>query len=198
MDWVNLFGNNVFTEAQLEKRREAHISSEFSGSAIAAMRRKSLGDIKGQRPLTSGEQELEAVYTVWCNAVETDYQQAKLDNELLKGAITYEQAEQRLNCYILSEGREAIVEVPEVIDPETSEIIQEFIPEIKRIEPLPLTVTVTHYDSETGEIVDTQEIPNPLIVADEAARETAQNIINNTDTDCLSLVNQRKLFIKGN
>lgn len=108
------------------------------------------------------------------------YEESKQYNELLKQALEYEQAERRLAQYKLSEGRP---EIPEITDPDTGEITQQYQ---EAIAPLPATITVT---DENGEAI---EVPNPLIQEDEEARAKAQSVIASVTLEALNLVNYRK------
>ena len=94
-------------------------------------------------------------------------------------AIRYEQAVLRLARYRLDTGVAYVEEVPEVRDPETGEITQEYVPAVQGIEPLPATIEQNVYDPETGEIIGTEEVPNPLIVQDLAEVEAARELIDN-------------------
>jgi len=88
-------------------------------------------------------------------------------------------------------GRPAVPEVPETVDPDTGEIIQEYISAIPEIEPLPETITVATYD-EYGNKMGEQTVPNPPVVKDEQERLEAQAIIDSADTDTLNIVGYRK------
>jgi len=107
----------------------------------------------------------------------------------LKGAIAYERAEQRLDKYILSVGLPGIDEVPEQRDPETGEIIVEYVAGREEIKPLPEFIVIKIGD-EFDE-VDAELIRNPEIVKDEEERAEAQKVIDDVTPEIMELVNLR-------
>ncbi len=191
MPWIDKLSNITYSDAQLDKRYDAIIQREFPLRKERAMNRKAFGQMKGTYTLTDKEQADEALYEQLVEDTKTEFEQAKLDNTLLKEVIVYEKAQQRLKRYILSEGREAVPEVPEIKDEETGEIIQEFVPEVKAIEPLPATIDLNTYDSESGELISVEQIPNPKIIQDVQEREEAQTIIDSASADVLNLIEER-------
>lgn len=100
----------------------------------------------------------------------------------------YVYAVERLEQYILSEGRpeireDIVVETREVFNEETGEMetietTEEVITQTA-IEPLEATVEVTETDPETMESTTTT-VRNPLIVKDEEERAAAQEIVDST------------------
>ena len=100
----------------------------------------------------------------------------------------YVAAVERLEKYILSEGRpelteNVIVSTEEVWNEETEEYdtvnTTETVITQTAIEPLESTVEVTETDEETMEST-TSTVRNPLIVKDEEERATAQSVVNAT------------------
>jgi len=100
----------------------------------------------------------------------------------------YVAAVERLEHYILSEGRpeireDVVVETKEVFNEETGELetvnITENVITQTAIEPLEATVEVTEYDPETMES-STTTVRNPLIVKDEEERAAAQAVVDAT------------------
>lgn len=121
----------------------------------------------------------------------------------------YEQAIARLNQIQLSQGqseimetvvvgqRQALVEEGEnaglpLYDPDTNEKVYEDITESlvtqKYIEPLPATITTSVIDEDGN--TSTQEIPNPVIVKDDAERAEAQAIIDATPQSVIDTYNE--------
>ena len=109
----------------------------------------------------------------------------------------YVAAVERLEQYILSEGRpeireDVVVETREVFNEETGELetvnITENVITQTAIEPLEATVEVTEYDEETMESTTTT-VPNPLIVKDEEERAAAQAVIDATPQEVIDAVN---------
>ena len=100
----------------------------------------------------------------------------------------YVDAVERLEQYILSEGRpeireDIVIETREVFNEETGELetvnITENVITQTAIEPLEATVEVTETDPETMESTTTT-VRNPLIVKDEEERAAAQEIVDST------------------
>jgi len=109
----------------------------------------------------------------------------------------YVAAVERLEHYILSEGRpeireDVVVETREVWNEESEEYetvnITENVITQTAIEPLEATVEVTEYDEETMESTTTT-VPNPLIVRDEEERATAQAVVDATPQAVIDAIN---------
>ena len=189
--WIDLQSNTTYTAAQLEKRYDALIRSKYPLRKERAMNRRAIGTLKGKYVPTVADAADEAAYEAHTKAVRDDYEQAVIDNVLLVSTIQYEQAQQRLTCYRLSEGVAAVAEIPEEKDPDTGEILQEYVPAIIGIDPLPATIEQNTYDDE-GNLTGTETILNPCIVQDEAERSAAQEIINDATTEVLTLADERE------
>ena len=109
----------------------------------------------------------------------------------------YVAAVERLEHYILSEGRpelreDIVIETKEVWNEETLEmetvnITQNVITQTE-IEPLEEFVEVTEFNSETMESV-TETVRNPLIVKDEQERASAQAVVNATPQPVIDSIN---------
>jgi hypothetical protein len=106
----------------------------------------------------------------------------------------YVAAVERLEHYILSEGRpeireDVVVETKEVWNEESEEYetvnITENVITQTAIEPLEATVEVTEYEEETMESTTTT-VRNPLIVRDEEERAAAQATISSTPQEVIN------------
>jgi hypothetical protein len=109
----------------------------------------------------------------------------------------YVAAVERLEQYILSEGRpeireDVVVETREVWNEESEEYetvnITENVITQTAIEPLEETVEVTEYDPETMESTTTT-VPNPLVVGDEEERAAAQAVVDATPQEVIDAIN---------
>jgi len=109
----------------------------------------------------------------------------------------YVDAVERLEHYILSEGRpeireDVVVETKEVFNEETGELetvnVTENVVTQTAIEPLEATVEVTNYDPETMEST-TETVRNPLIVKDEEERAAAQAVVDATPQAVIDAIN---------
>lgn len=175
MSWVELYSNDVFTKSQLEKRRELHIATKYPAYKSAEVRRKTIADLRSKQQITAGEDD---IYESYVAGINIEYDQAVIDNELLKKAIIYETAERRLSKYILSKGREEVKEIQEIRDEVTGEIIQEAIVGVVGIAPLLETIEVSIYDDQ-GEQTGVVTIDNPAVVKDVEERVVAQHVVDN-------------------
>ena len=109
----------------------------------------------------------------------------------------YVAAVERLEQYILSEGRpeireDVVIETKEVFNEETGEfetvnITEEVITQTA-IEPLEEFVEVTTTDPETMELT-TETVRNPLVVKDEEERAAAQAVVDATPQSVIDSIN---------
>ncbi len=194
MAWIDKLSNITYSDAQLEKRYDSLIQRDFPLRKERAMNRKAFGQVKGKYVPNAKEVAAEVLYEQVTKDVRVKFEQAKLDNTLLKKALKYEKAELRLQKYLLSEGVQAVAEVKEVKDKETLEVTQEAVPEVKEIKPLPATIEVKVYNGDgiESKTVTLKTVPNPLILKDIEERTEAQDIISSSEPITLSLVNSRK------
>jgi hypothetical protein len=112
-------------------------------------------------------------------------------------ATDYRIATARIAQYILSVGREEVIESQptgeQAFNEETFEMedVMADVVVVTAIEPLEATVEVTVYgdDPEAEPAVET--VPNPLIVADDAERAEAQAVIDSTPTPVKTYVEEQ-------
>ena len=109
----------------------------------------------------------------------------------------YATAKARLSQYILSVGREEVIESQatgeKIYNEETFEMddVMADVVVVAAVEPLEATVEVTTYDSNDPEAKPTTEtVTNPLIVADVAERAEAQATVDATPAGVVSLYNE--------
>ena len=118
-----------------------------------------------------------------------DWVQEAADNWTFNKQLReYVVAVERLEQYVLSEGRpeireNVVISTEEVWNEETGEMetietTEEVITQTA-IEPLPATIETTETNIDTGETTTTA-IPNPAIVQDEAERTAAQEVVDST------------------
>lgn len=96
MSFVNLMGNDVWSEADIVNRTEAMIRSEFPYAAVAILNRKATGAALGQYTMTDDEQAELARYMQVCEAARQAGNAARADIALLQGALDVEAAQRRL------------------------------------------------------------------------------------------------------
>jgi hypothetical protein len=111
--------------------------------------------------------------------------------------VAYTAATARIAQYILSVGREEVVESQptgdQVYNEETFEMEDVMADVITQtaIEPLEATVEVTVYGDDPEAEPTVETVPNPLIVADDAERAEAQAVIDSTPTPVKTYVEEQ-------
>ena len=124
-----------------------------------------------------------------------DLQAAADAKQFAQQVVAYTAATARVAQYILSVGREEVVESQptgeQVFNKETFEMEDVMADVITQtaIEPLEATVEVT--TQEMGEDPVTETVANPLIVADDAERAEAQAVIDSTPTPVKTYVEEQ-------
>lgn len=145
-------GDEPLTEQQMEMRTQAFISRDWP-------------EWRRQRSIRLDDGEFNAFMA---GVVEdTDINRAA--NAFNVELAAYRQALARLARYRLAEGRAAIIGEDAAGEP------VELVP---AIEPLPAEVEVPDHDPETGELIGTVLVPNPMIVRDDAERAAAQAVVD--------------------
>jgi hypothetical protein len=103
--------------------------------------------------------------------------------------VAYTAATARIDQYILSVGREEVVESQptgeQVYNEETFEMedVMADVVVVTAIEPLEATVEVTVYGDDPEAEPTVETVPNPLIVTDVEERTAAQAVIDSTPTE---------------
>jgi len=90
MSFVNLMGNDVWSEADIVNRTEAMISSEFTPVQAAILQRKATGALLGAYSLTNDEQAELANYAQTSEAARVAGNEARADMALLLEAMALE------------------------------------------------------------------------------------------------------------
>jgi len=157
-------GDAPLTDAQINRRTQAVIDRDWP-------------QWKRERSIRKQDGEFNA----YMDQVEIDTDTNRETNVFNTQLADYHEATQRLAKYRLADGRPEITEQRETgeYDPETGEPITETVVVSEAIEPLVAEVEQPVYDEE-GNQTGTEMVPNPLIVADDAERADAQEIINVT------------------
>ena len=169
-------GMKPLTSQQLNRRTQKYIDRDFPQWKRERSMRKADG-----------------LFDTYMDGVEADTDINRANNEFNWNLEQYRKAVLRLEQYELSVGvPESIREVPtgEITydneTGETTEVTETVV--TPAIEPLEATVTVAAYDGN-GEETGTEEVPNPLIVQDEAERAQAQSIVDNASEELISFIN---------
>lgn len=185
--------NRAWEPRQIAKRAEALLRQQFSVSDELILNRKVKGAMQGVYTLSPDEEARAAAFQAAAFAAQAAARQAEADNAKLKDVLAYEQAQRDLAEHSLRiEGRAevpAVEEVPEQRDPDTGEVVQEYVPAqpaIPAIEPLPTTIDTV---DEQGNPVTAD---NPSYVQAVAARDAAQAVIDAATQDTLDLLEARR------
>jgi hypothetical protein len=166
-------GMSPLTSQQLNRRTQKFIDADYP-------------QWKRERSIRKADGEFDS----YMDVVEADTDANRANNEFNWALQQYRAAVARLAKYELSVG------VPEssrevwtgefAFNEETnqvSEVMETVV--TPAIEPLPATVTVVTYN-EAGEETGTEDVPNPLIEADEAERAQAQSIVDNASDEVVN------------
>ncbi len=166
-------GMKPLTSQQLNRRTQKYIDRDFPQWKRERSMRKADG-----------------LFDTYMDGVEADTDTNRANNEFNWNLEQYRKAVLRLEDYVLSVGvPESSREVPTgetTYDEETGEATEVTETVVTpAIEPLEATVTVAAYD-DNGEETGTEEVPNPLIVQDEAERAQAQSIVDNASDEVVN------------
>ncbi|HJV51408.1 MAG TPA: hypothetical protein VJ652_08115 [Noviherbaspirillum sp.] len=96
MRFVNLMGNDVWSEADIVNRTESMIRSQFSDQAVAIINRKATGASLGQYTMTAEEQDELSRYAQVCEEARQAGIAARADMAHLQAALDVEAAQCRL------------------------------------------------------------------------------------------------------
>lgn len=185
---VDLMGNVTFTGQQLMRRWDAELNKKWSREVQDNLR--DFMQLKPDLdPLTfPNYDQNEALRVAFITDKQICYQRRIADeakNAKLISAIEYEQAVQRKAALELAiNGRVAVDEVPEVKDPDTGEVTQEFVPAVTAVEPMATTIEQI---METG----TETVANPAYTQAVSDLAHADAVIAGASAETLALVSQR-------
>ena len=113
MSFVNLMGNNVWSENDIVNKTEAMIRTEFSQFEETIINRKVVGSLTGQYALTPEEKAQVAKFNAIVVQAQKEGHAARKDMQLLNKVLAVEPSYQRTQLSMV----EPITEI--VTDPET-------------------------------------------------------------------------------
>jgi len=181
---VDLMGNITFTPVQLMQRWDRELLKKW--------RQRTQDDLRDFRDIKEtldpetfpNYAENDALLSAFVADKQLIYSRRVADeskNQLLIDALAHESAlRSKAELELLINGRDEVIEVPEQTNPETGEIIQEYVAPVPGIDPLP-----TYMEVE-GETVD-----NPDYLAAIAELAEVQSFIDGASTEVLALVSTR-------
>jgi hypothetical protein len=178
---------------QIDKRVVSMIRQKYSLNEEQLLSRILHGHQLGTYQMSADEQAEVSAYQYHAEAARVIGRQAKADNALLGEILAYEQAVRDVaELSLLIEGRAevpAVEEVSEELDPETGEVLVEYVAPVAAIPAIePLTQTVEQTDEEGV----TTTVPNPAYVEATEALQAAQAVIDNVKPEVLVWVEQRQ------
>lgn len=190
--FVDTMANHIWSDADITRRTEAMIRSEFSVENEHILNRKVLAASVGAYTLTEEEQqEVERYTNVTMNARVAGVA-AREDMQLLLKAFPIEEAQQRLNRPQLSVAWDRFQQpvVEQELDPSTGEVMNASEVEQDQIERKAAEDIISPYLTEVnGQLT----LDLSVIANDDNEREAAQSLIDGADENVLDLFNMRKV-----
>jgi hypothetical protein len=160
-------GDAPLTPAQLEKRAQKYIKRSWPDQA----REKSIRLADG-------------AFDAFMATFSANHDVNIANNTFNWQLAEYRKATARLAQYRLADGRPEVYEDQPTgeYDDEGNEVMESVLVQTA-IDPLDATVEQTTYDDEGN--ATTETVDNPLIVSDDAERDAAQAVVDNTPEDVL-------------
>lgn len=192
MSFVDLMANDRWAEADIVRRTEAIIRSEFSAEAETILNRKALGAVIGTYAPTEAEQAEMGRYQATVEAARVAGNEARADMALLRRVFPLEEAQRRLDRVALVAAWDRLqeAELDPIFDGDTGEVTNREDVERDRAERAAARSAVS---SHLIVQEDGQETLDPEAVAtDGAEREAASSVISGADPDALDLFERRK------
>lgn len=180
MSFIDLKSNDVWSDADILRRTESMIRSEFSLEEETILNRKALGSALGTYQLTEEEQYELVRYTAVAENARVEYQKAIHDMSVLKQVFVYEEAEKVLSVMSLED---ALLFVK---TPRPEELINEETGEILNREELEA------YDKSYDEASNVILKYGSDIDQNESDRSQAQTTIDSATDEVIVVVNMRK------
>jgi hypothetical protein len=155
-------GDMPLTPVQLEKRAQTYI-------------KRSWPEQNREQSIRKGD----GLFDAFMTAFSADHAVNTTNNTFNWQLLEYRKATARLARYVLADGRPEVWEDQPTgeYDEEGNEVMESVLVQ-SAVEPLDATVEVTTYDVDGNGTTET--VANPLIVADDAERELAQSVIDQT------------------
>lgn len=204
MSFINMMASDVWSDADITRRTEAMLRTEFSQEAETILNRKVLGISLGTYEPTAQDQADIARYDQVAKAVQAEGVAARADMALLLQVFPVEEAQRRLDRVALAAAWQRL-QLPEVepeLDEDTGEVTNAEAVERDRLEREAARIAVAPHlvpDPDfTPEEGEDQDVEAPLILdpeavtADEAARAEAQGVIDGAAPEVLELFEARK------
>lgn len=190
--FIDLMANDVWSEADIVRRTEAMIRSEFSAEAETILNRKVSGMVLGVYVPTTEEQAEMARYQTTVDAARVAGNASRADMALLLRVFPLEDAQRRLDRMAL------VVAWDRLQDPVVEPVIDEATGEVLNAEEVALDMAerAAAEAAVSGHVIerdDGQQILDPDAVAqDRAERDAARDLLAAADPEALALFTLRR------
>lgn len=208
MSFIDLMSNDIWTEADILRRTESMIRSEFSLESESVLNRKATGAALGNYTLSEDEMYELVHYTAVAENVRIEYQAALEDMKLLNAVFPYEKAEAFLaKPSLLDAINFQSTTAPEpIVDVQTEEVTnQDEIDAYQRELELSIAIITSHGINLDNYLIEGEEPSLDInrvitenqtaIDADNAERQQAQSLIDQSSDEVKQLAELRKTRI---
>lgn len=192
MSFVDLMADDQWSEADIVRRTEAMIRSEFSAEAETILNRKVSGMVLGIYAPTEAEQAEMGRYQATVEAARVAGNEARADMAILLRVFPLEAAQRRLDrlSIVVAWDRLQEPEVEPILDEETGEVTNADEVAQDQAERATAQAAVAPHIIERD---DGQKILDPEAVeTDRAERDAARAVIAEADAEAKSLFELRK------
>ena len=187
MSFVDLMANDFWSEADIVRRTEALIRSEFSQEAETILNRKVLGMTLGTYQASDAEQAELLRYSEVAQSAQAEGLVARGDMDLLGQVFILEQAQRRLNrpAVVIVEEPEPVE--PDPVDPELVDL------DLEPVDP-DLELTETELTETETPVPILPWIPSPTLAdvqIDLQERADAEQVLATASAEALNLFTLR-------
>lgn len=195
MSFINLMANDIWSDADITRRTEAMIRSEFSLDAETILNRKVLGISLGTYTPTAQDQADIARYDQVAKAAQAEGVAARADMALLIQVFPLEDAQRRLDQTSLQTAWDRLQqpEVEPVTDEETGEVTNQTEVDQDKAERAAAQSVVQPHLIPDPSVIPEEGEERPLVldpqavVKDEAERAEAQATLDGADPEVMAL-----------
>lgn len=191
--FINLLANDIWSDADITRRTEAMVRTEFSAEAETILNRKVAGISLSQYTPTPEDLAEMARFKAVVDAAQAAGVAARADMVLLSQTLVYEAAKKRLAKTTLQDAwdRLQLPEVEPIVDQETGEVLnQAEVDQDKAerataqqiVQPHLITIPSTEVEGESQTILDPASVDK-----DEAERSDAQTLIDEAPQEVVDL-----------
>lgn len=192
MSFVDLMASDVWSDADITRRTEAMIRSEFPAESEMILNRKVLGASVGSYTLTEAEQAEVARYAIIAGEAQAAGVAARADMALLAQVFPLEAAQRRLDRLSLTAASERLEqpEVTPILDEQTGDVTNaEAVAQDQAERAAASAVVEPHLVTDQEGVA---RLDPTAVATDEAERAAAQGVIEAAPPDVFALFVRRK------